>query len=333
MKVMVLHSDPAEGAGADELDAVIQAEAVSRALRDLGWETAVMPFPVDVRKTIEVLSADPPSLVFNLVETVRGDGRLIHVAPSLLDHLRIPYTGASAEALFLTSNKLLAKKTLRAAGLRTPAWIESPRTIGKLPRAGISLWTAGRYIVKSVWEHASVGLDESSVMSVEDPARLIEEMDKRRESLGGDCFAERYIDGREFNVSLLGGDYGPEVLPPAEIRFDAYPANKIRVVDYRAKWEPQSFEYLHTVRRFDFDPEEESLLASLSDMATACWRLFELNGYARVDFRVDEAGVPWILEVNANPCLAPDAGFAAAAERAGIAFDDVVRRIVRDCRA
>jgi D-alanine-D-alanine ligase len=146
----------------------------------------------------------------------------------------------------------------------------------------------------------------------------------------GDCFAESYVHGREFNLSVLAGAGGPEVLPPAEIVFEAYPEGKPRIVGYRAKWDETSFEYTHTVRRFEFAGADAPLIGALGSLALRCWDLFGLRGYARVDFRVDESGGPWILEVNANPCISPDAGFVAAAERAGLSFEHVVERIVDD---
>ena len=261
-----------------------------------------------------------PAIVFNLVETLAGKGSLIHIVPSLLDALKIPYTGAGTEAMLLTSNKLLAKRWLAAAGLPTPPWFTAAE-------AHEELRIEGAWLVKSVWEHASIGLDEDSVLFGADRKRLLAEMDARREALGGACLAEAYIDGREFNLSLLEGADGPELLPPAEIRFDAYPPGKVRVVGYRSKWEEGTFEFANTPRTFEFPAQDAPLLAHLKEMALRCWKLFDLRGYARVDFRVDREGRPWILEVNANPCLSPDAGFSAAALRAGLTFPDVLCRI------
>ena len=90
------------------------------------------------------------------------------------------------------------------------------------------------------------------------------------------------------------------------------------MVGYRAKWQEDSFEYVHTPRSFEFDASDGALLERLRELALDCWNRLDLCGYARVDFRVDDRGRPWILEVNANPCLSPDAGFAAAGERAGL---------------
>ena len=143
-------------------------------------------------------------------------------------------------------------------------------------------------------------------------------------------FAERFVAGREFNVSLLAESGDVRVLPPAEIDFSAFPPDKPAIVGYAAKWNAASAEYQQTPRTFDFSPTDQPLLTELARLAVACWRRFELRGYARVDFRVDRAGQPWILELNANPCLSPDAGFAAALLRDGVSFDQAVANILAD---
>jgi D-alanine-D-alanine ligase len=324
MKVVVLHSEVAEGASRDEEDVLVQVRVVSAALSALCYDPVPVPFSLNIPSAMAALASIRPAFVFNLVETIDGSGRLIHVAPSVLDHLHIPYTGAPSEAAFLTSNKLTAKRLLESSNIPTPRWI-TRKAIEKqefIPNRA--------YIIKSVWEHASIGLSEDSIISAEDASVLHDQMEARRERLGGECFAEEYIDGREFNLSILAGKEGPVVLPPAEIRFDSFPADKAKVVDYRAKWEPESFEYHNTPRSFDFASYDASLLSRLKDLAGKCWSLFGLRGYARVDFRVDQSGRASVLEVNTNPCLSPDAGFAAAAERAGIEFNEVIKRIVED---
>jgi D-alanine-D-alanine ligase len=140
---------------------------------------------------------------------------------------------------------------------------------------------------------------------------------------------ESYVEGREFNLALLEGPgRRPQVLPPAEIQFKSFPDGTPRIVGYAAKWEDDSEEFARTPRRFDFPEGDRELLDSLRQLALRCWSLFGLRGYARVDFRVDAQGLPWVLEVNTNPCLSPNAGFLAAAERAGLSPTEVIRRIV-----
>jgi D-alanine-D-alanine ligase len=257
------------------------------------------------------------------VESLAAKGSLIHFAPSFLDYLQIPYTGARAEAIFLTSCKPLAKKMLHAATIPTPAWITED---------GISTGSSltDKYIVKSSWEHASIGLDDDSIIFTTDKNALLKEMNCRREKLGGSCYAEAYINGREFNIALIADQSGVRDLPVAETLFVGYTPEKPKIVDYKAKWISNSFEYNNTITKFDFNENDDNLISDLREIALRCWNLFSLRGYARVDFRVDNKGKPWVLEVNANPCLSLDAGFAAALEQAKIKYHEAIGFIIKN---
>jgi D-alanine-D-alanine ligase len=318
-RVAILHGAVAPDAGPDEQDVLVQAEWIGRTLAGLGYAPVAVPLTLDLAAARVRLVALKPSFVVNLVESVDGQGRLIHLAPTLLDAAGLRYTGSATEAIFLTSHKPLAKQTMAAAGIPTPPWVAAP---AEAPAFG------GPYIVKSVWEHASIGIDDSSIVA--DPKKLPGLFRRRQRRHGGDWFAERFIDGREFNLALLAGPGGMEVLPPAEMLFRDYPPGKPRIVDYAAKWDAHSFEYNNTIRRFDFPAGDAALLERLRTVAFDCATVFDLHGYARVDVRVDAAGTPWVLEVNANPCLSPDAGFAAAAAAAGLDGPAVLQRIIAD---
>jgi D-alanine-D-alanine ligase len=272
--------------------------------------------------------------VFNLVEALGGSDWLSFLAPALLDALGLPYTGSPTSAMMLSTHKLLAKERLCQAGLPTPGWFVLPKP-GAVPPpvASPRVFRPGaKCIIKTVAEHASFGLDEHSLVVAADEGSLRAELKRVTAELARECFAEEYVDGREFNLSVLAGPDGPEVLPPAEIDFSAFPAGKPRIVGARAKWEAESFEYSHTPRRFRFPDEDRPLLDRLQSLARQCWAAFGLGGYARVDFRVDPSGHPWILEVNSNPCLSPDAGFAAALEEASIPFEQAIARILDDAK-
>ncbi len=308
-------------AAEDELDVLEEAVTVSEALAELGHEAIDSHVSLDLAEFSSRLRSLSPDLVFNLVESLGGSGRLAYFAPALLDFLRIPYSGCPAEAIFATGNKLVTKRMLQAAGIPTAPWLTLP-TLEQETR------TAGPWIIKSVWEHASIGLNEESVVS--DTRALADRLRRASVSVAGESFAELYIHGREFNVSVLGSPKGPEVLPLAEMVFVNFPYGRPRIVDYRAKWDEESFEYKNTVRSFEFGPDDASLLERLRGLSRQCWTLFQLRGYARVDFRVDEAGQPWVLEVNTNPCISKKAGFLAAAGRAGLSQADVVARIIAD---
>jgi D-alanine-D-alanine ligase len=250
-----------------------------------------------------------------LVESVAGRGDLIYVVPSLLESLQVPFTGSSALAQWRTSNKLTAKRRLAKNGIATPEIFLSRHAVAR----------GGPWIVKSVWEHASLGLDEDSVVA--DGAAVSALIERREREHGGQWFAEEFVLGRELNVAILAGDADPSVLPVAEIRFEGFPEGKPRIVGYAAKWDPTSPEYAGTVRSFAV---ESRLGATAAKIALECWELFELAGYARVDFRVDDRERLWVLDINANPCLSPDAGFAAMLDAAHVPFADALARVIAD---
>ena len=303
----------------------------------------------------EALLAADPDLVVNLVESLGGSDSLAHLAPALLDSMRLCYTGSHTEALFATNHKLIAKRTMRQAGLPTPRWMS---LVGPSCREGLlthdekdaigPLDTSNRNspsrqegptplqppcIVKSVWEHGSRGLDDENVVHDGDTNLIRERLAEFIARSGRPHFAEEFIDGREFNVPMLDGPDGPQVLPPGEMDFSSFPEGKPRIIGHRAKWHESSFEYNNTPRSFHVREQDRRIVDELRRLALHCWRLFDLRGYVRVDFRVDRAGRPWILEVNANPCLSPDAGFAAALDEAGISYDEAIQQIVNSALA
>jgi len=316
-KIVILHSDISPEAPQDELDCLQQAEAVAEALRTLHYDSVLLPFELNLNHTITMLQSLKPTTVFNIVETLGSRGSLIHFAPALLDSLKIPYTGCGTEAVFQTSNKPLAKKIMLDAGIPTPPWLDQKGS-------GYRADDAVSYLIKSSWEHASIGLDENSLISFSGNDHLLKEMKQREDKLGGSCYAEAYIDGREFNVALISDKNGAKVLPIAEMLFQDYAPDKLKIVDYKAKWDADSFEYNNTVRKFAFPEEDSLLISSLREISLQCWNVFSLRGYARVDFRVDNNGKPWVLEVNTNPCLSPDAGFAAMLARAEIQYHEAI---------
>lgn len=332
MRVAVVHNAVADMAGPDEKDVLVQVESVCQALTSFGHATDRIACTLDLDRVCRHLDAFCPDVVFNLVESLGGTGRLIHLVPFLLDALGVPYTGSPAEAILMTSNKVMAKHHMVMRGLPTPAWLElHPDSSHGRHQRGAHTFSHTAWIIKSVWEHASIGLDETGIVRGKDISDILALLRARAGDFGGACFAEHFIDGREFNLSLLGGTPGePVVLPPAEIVFKDYKEQKPRIVDYQAKWDETSFAFHHTPRRFEFVEEDADLLAALRESALACWRAFGLRGYARVDYRVDPDGRPWILEVNANPCLSPDAGFAAALSQGKIAFGQGIQRILDD---
>ncbi|HOW51051.1 MAG TPA: ATP-grasp domain-containing protein [bacterium] len=319
---VLLHNPVDPNARKDDLDLFEEMQAVEAALTTLGWKHTRIVFDTDIARVKRELDAVKAGVVFNLVETLEGKGSHQYLAPALLEHWGIKYTGGTAESLFITTDKLLAKELLTLNRIPTPECFCPGRFEQLVPDA--------RYIVKAVDEDASLGMDAKSILTPSEGDDLAAFIRGKEKTHGVRFFAERFIEGREFNLTVLGMNGAPQILSPAEIRFINFGDKRPKIVDYRAKWEEKSFEYKNTQRSFDFPPEDAPLLARLGELAGQCWRELRLAGYARVDFRVDEQGNPWVLEVNVNPCITHYGGVAAACERAGISYDTFVARIVAE---
>jgi D-alanine-D-alanine ligase len=303
------------GASESGSDHALDAElAVAGALEGLGFATELIEVALDLG-SIETLPSRQPLLVFNLVDAIDGDSRFAPCAPARLDALGIAYTGCSASALFTTLSKTETKLTLALACLPTPEWFAD----------GTRLDRNSRVIVKPLWEHGSLGLDETSVMPGADAPRLIAERILRFKT---EHFAEAFIEGREFHLALLERITGVEVLPIPEILFEGLKAPAI--YGYDAKWTPDSAAYVSTKRRFGLERDEPELAERLKKFAFASWTLFGFSGYARIDFRVDPTGAPFIIDVNPNPYLTVDTEDAAAAAEAGLSYQDLIGSIVEN---
>lgn len=312
LTISVLHG--ATGKTPDEQETLATAETIREILTSAGHATQLVRLRRDMA-ALHALGEERPDLVFNLVDAIEGDGAAAAQVPGELERLGLSFTGCRSHASLACLSKPAMKRAMRMNELPTPDWSLTGRELAHL----------GQVIVKASHEHASIGMDARSVVPGIRVAREIEARTKRYKT---PFFAEAYVDGREFNLSLLDGPNGAEVLPPAEIAFVDYPEGRPKIVDYDSKWVPGAFGFDNTPRVFEFANTDTLLLKYLRNLALRCWRVFALTGYARVDFRVDRTARPWILEVNTNPCLAPDAGFAAAAERAGLSYPDLVNRIV-----
>jgi D-alanine-D-alanine ligase len=318
MRILVLHSDVPPDAPPDDQDTLLQAAAIESTLNVLGHEAARSPFNPDPAELEALILEEGAELVFNLVETVWGRGVYAPLAPQMLSQLGVPFTGAGAAAIAACSDKVLAKRLLRGADLPTAHWSEPP------------LWKGlgeGTFIVKSSTEDASLGLDDGAVVKGERAVVAREQACAAR--YGGHWFAERYIEGREFNVALIEKNGAPFILPIGEMIFEKWDEKRPRIISYAAKWHADTTDYNDTSRVFDWREAEPELYATLESLSEACWGLFGITGYARVDFRVDTNGQPYILEINPNPCLEPDAGVAAAAEQAEMAYPELIDAVVR----
>lgn len=309
----VILTPPAAGPDRPDIaDTFIQADQIATCLRNLGHRALQTSYAPAREANIAKLESLEPDFIFNLVEDLpAGPDRLAEVT-HLLDDMGVPYTGAPSAALEALSDKTDMKRKLMAEGLPVPDDIA-----GTDPDS--------RYIVKSAVEHASLGLDATSVVT--GAAEAIALLEANQNRYGGRWYAEAFVEGREFAVALLETERGVVALPVSEIRFaDDHPGPHI--VGYAEKWDTTSAAYLTTPRVFPRSADDAPLLAELKRLALAAWPVFGLRGYARVDFRVDATGQPYMLEVNANPCLSANAGFCASAAQIGLSQTHVVENIV-----
>jgi D-alanine-D-alanine ligase len=301
---------------------LIEVAYVSGPLQTLGYDLVDVVFSFNMHETIQEIERIKPEVVFNLVETLGGTGKLSCLPLMILDYLKVKYTGGHTDAVYQTSNKVLSKAIMGYQGIPTPAW----QVLDTVSDKGLTLQPP--FILKPIWEDASVGIDDESVIF--DRERFYTKVSKIPEGEQGGYFIERYIEGRELNISLLAGNNKQQVLPTAEILFRGYPEGKPAIVGYDAKWKEDSFEFNNTPRTFSFKPQDARLLEETRAIAEKCWDIFNLCGYARVDFRVDRNNKPWVLEINSNPCISPDCGFIAATAEAGLTPVAVLQRIIDD---
>lgn len=313
----ILYNQPHENALPDELDVLDQVEYVEANLHEIKIKTYRKGITVEFMKEIAELALEKPDFVFNLVESIANKGELCYFIPALLNVYSIPYTGNPVEAMFLTTSKAFTVKALKQAGINNP---------GSFSPSRYNLLIEGnQYIIKPVWEDGSLGITGDSVFTFgPDQVERLKKYDDTH------WLIQNYIDGREFNISILTSEHGPEVMPLAEMIFHNSWGNKAKIVDFKAKWEEGTFEYENTQRDFPGDKLNPLLKSRIIEMALKCWKLFDMKGYARVDMRVDKNDIPYVIEVNANPCMSPDSGLVAATMAAGIPFTVVLQRIIND---
>lgn len=301
-------------------EVVTTAEAIAIALRESGHDARLLPLDEGLTTQLRASDAD---VIFNLVESLRGQSALEPAAAWLYELEGRAYTGAPATALDRCLHKAVTRAILRDAGVSLPA--------GRALRPGDDSLDGLPFplLLKPAAEDASHGIDLGSV--VHDEASAHARIASLRARFGEVVIAEAWIDGRELNVSILESGGELRVLPAAEIDFSEFPPGAPRILTYAAKWDETSDEYRGSPSvTAELD---EGLRVRVEDVARRAFRALGLRGYGRVDLRIDAKRTPYVIDVNPNPALAPDAGFARAAERAGISYAELVATIVTEAAA
>ncbi len=318
MKAIILINKLSENPLPDELDVLEQVKVVEQSLIELGHKVERVFMDIDLKQAEKDILSAKPDFVFNLYEGTKGKTDMLYLAAGLLQNLKIPYTGCGVDSIFITADKALTKKILKLNNIPTADWY--------LAKDYKKISHSKKYIVKPLMEDASVGITEKSVINGDD----LDVIDDYFKQFGNNFFIEEYIDGREFNISVVVNENGHQILTPAEIIFSHFPENKPKILGYEAKWVENSFEYKNTNRTFDFPSTDTNLLEKIDEIVSECWNALNLRGYARVDIRVDENNQPFVLEINANPCISADSGFYAAVVKSGLSFTQIIEQIVAD---
>jgi D-alanine-D-alanine ligase len=296
-----------------------EVSAVEESLRDGGYRPYVLSVDYFSRDLIQTLHEISPKFVFNLCEEINGKCELEMCIAGLLELMGIPYTGSDPFALGLALNKFHVKQILRSAGIPTArGYVRYPGQKLTIPR-GLRF----PMFVKPSREDASLGINSHSVCrSPEDLERQIRYVHEIYEQ---EALVEEYLDGREFNVSVIG-DQNPEVLAIQEIDFVGLPEGEPRIVSYRAKWDEESPFYKCTVPICPANLTKR-LANRIRDIAIRSHTCIGCRDYSRVDMRTDARGSLYVLEVNPNCDISPNAGFARAARVAGYSYSEMILKI------
>jgi D-alanine-D-alanine ligase len=311
---------PDDATGIDVLEAEWKMEYdVIETLREIGHEVRVLGTHDNlsaIRTTVEEFK---PQIVFNLMEAFADVTTFDQNVVSYLELLRLPYTGCNPRGLILARDKALSKKLLAYHRIPVPDFtVVRP---GRKPQLSKKLQFP--LIVKSLFFEASAGISQASV--VENAEQLAKRVHFIHENLGTAAIVERFIDGRELYVGVIGNQR-LEALPVWEMSFDKMPDNRWRIATERVKWSTQ-YQKRHGIMT-DKAVLEAGLADRIQRIARRAYRALDLNGYARIDFRLDEEGRPQVLEANPNPNLAYGEDFAESAEVYGLTYERLLDRIL-----
>jgi D-alanine-D-alanine ligase len=301
------------------------AKAITRALAECGHTVELTGVHgVEVYSVLAHVREAKYDLLFNLCESMDNNSLNEPTFAGLLDLFGIRYTGADLLALASCLHKQRTKDILLAHGVSTPPY---RYLIDLAALADPTLDTLDYpWFVKLAHEDASLGITEANVVHdvVQLRARSRELITEFKQAV----IAERYVEGREINVTVMGNGPEARTLPLHEIDFAAMPSDRPHIVSYAAKWEENHVDYVGT-KPVPLRAATPELVAAVEAVALAAYRAVELRDYGRVDLRVDADGQPWVIDVNPNPDISPDAGVTRAAAAAGMSYPQLVGEIAR----
>jgi len=289
-------------------------------LRKLGHDVK----PLGVKSDLGVLRSAvedwKPHIAFNLLEEFDGVAVYDQNVVSYLELLHMPYTGCNPRGLMLARDKVLSKKLFSFHRIPFPDFMVVPqgRTV-KRPA-----WLSFPLIVKSVTEEASHGISQASI--VEDDDKLKERVEFIHTHVGTGALVERYIEGREFYVGVMGNGH-VHVLPVWELMMDRLPEDARRIATERVKWN-RTYQTKYGIRSEEARNLPDGKAEKIQHLAKRVYRALGLSGYARIDVRMDAAGGVYVLEANPNPQIAHDEDFSDSAEKDGYPYADLLQELL-----
>jgi D-alanine-D-alanine ligase len=324
--LVLMHEDlvpPDDIAGKSDAE-VLEYKAeydVVTGLRELGHEVHPLGLYDDMTPLRRAIQNFKPHIAFNLLEEFRGEPMLDQNVVSYLELVQVPYTGCNPRGLMIARDKALSKMILHHHRIRVPRFAVVPAG-RKLRRKPARLEYP--LIVKSQVEESSLGIAEASIVNNDE--KLAERIAFMHANVGTSLILEQYVDGRELYVGVMGNSR-LQALPVWELEMGRLRSDAPRIATRRVKWNLK-FQERRGVEigpARDLPPELERLLVKTSKRL---YRLLQLSGYARVDFRLDAEGRPYFLEANPNPDIGYGEEFAEAAEAAGIDYEPLLDRIL-----
>jgi D-alanine-D-alanine ligase len=293
---------------------------VYEALKANGHEVRLLGVYDDIYMLIQEVRENKPDIAFNIMEGFRQKTRLEQNAAWLLEMLNVPFTGVSPRGLLICNDKALSKKILSFHKIRVPAFhtYYKNRKVISMKRLRLPV------IVKPLCEEASVGISQASVVDSEEAC--IERIKFIHEKTGTDAIVEEYIAGRELYVSVIGNK-NLEVLPFREIKFGDIADPESKIATYKAKWDNE-YRSKWGIKNVFADKLPDGIEKKITHICKTAYRALHLNSYARFDIRLTPEGKIYVLEANANPCLAKDDEIALSAEKSGLSYDKLIQKIV-----
>ncbi|KAF0150351.1 MAG: D-alanine-D-alanine ligase-like protein [Ignavibacteria bacterium] len=294
-----------------------QIESIKNLLKKRYSFVGTLAINRNVRDAIKKIVSISPDVIFNFVESVEGNSDYESYIAGVFDLLEIQYTGNSAMTLGNCLQKYRTKQILKANGVKTPEYYLAQ--LGEVP--SINKFRLNfPVILKLAREDASIGISEFSVVFCYEDLRA--RLNYLFTSYSQEVIIEEYIEGRELNVAILGG----QVLPISEITFDTLPSGLPKIVTYEAKWSSESVYFKSTVPKCPAKLDER-LEKKIVKMALEAYDALDCRDYVRVDIRLNKKNIPYVIEVNPNPDISPDTGFVRSALAAGICYEELLYKI------